>query len=222
MTSAAAADPLDWRRTAERLVTDTPAWALAVIGGTVLVTAVVVGFLAWSRTSKRRAEREQYHRDVLALAREEGQPLPPEPLHMDAKPLIGGIAVSLYGLWGFATGTIGLPVPFAVGFVSMFDVLELRLFSNMYKTADPRKGWTPQLRLMRGTAWGFVAASAIANIVHAPNVWAAPFMAAMPIGAAWVIELPLKSALAGAEPEEDKRPKQGTKPGPFRLLGLLW
>lgn len=220
MTSAAN-DPIDWRATAERLVSDTPAWALAAIGGAVLVVALIVGFLAWNRASKRRAERERYHRDILALAREEGQPLPAEPLHMDPKPLLGGIAVSLYGLWGFATETVDLPFLFAIGFVSMFDVLELRLFSQMYKMADPRKGWTRQLRLMRGTAWGFVTASAAANVAHAPNLWSAPFLAAMPIGAAWVIEVPLKNALAGAEPEEEKRP-EGTKPGPFRLISLLW
>lgn len=219
--TTAALNPIDWSGTADRIVTETPAWALAATAGAVLITVLVVGFLALSRASKRRAAREQHHREALALAQKEGKPLPPEPLHMDPKPLLGGIAVSLYGLWGFATGTLDLPLVFAIGFVSMFDVLELRLFSTMYKTADPSKGWTPQLRLMRGTAWGFVAASAIANVVHAPNVWAAPFMAAMPIGAAWVIELPLKSALAGADPEEKKRP-EGTKPGPFRLIALLW
>ncbi|MFF4607779.1 DUF2637 domain-containing protein [Streptomyces sp. NPDC001339] len=220
--TTAALNPIDWSGTADRIVTDTPAWALAVTAGAVLITVLVVGFLTLSRASKRRAAREQHHREALELARKEGKPLPPEPLHMDPKPLLGGIAVSLYGLWGFATGTLDLPIIFAVGFVSMFDILELRLFSTMYKTADPSRGWTPQLRLMRATAWGFVTASAIANIVHAPNVWAAPFMAAMPVGAAWVIELPLKSALAGAEPEEEKKRPEGTKPGPFRLLALLW
>ncbi|MCG0065961.1 hypothetical protein L0F81_22135 [Streptomyces tricolor] len=220
MTSAAANHTIDWRGAAERLVNDTPTWALAVIGGAVLITVLVVGYLAVSRLSSQKTERERYRREALALAKEEGQPAPAEPLRMDPKPLLGGIAVSLYGLWGFATGTLNLPTLFAVGFVSMFDVLELRLFSLMYKSADPSKGWTPQLRLLQATAWGFVAASAIANIAHAPNAIAAPFMALMPIGAAWVIELDLRRALAGKEAEE--RPQQGTKPGPFRLAGLLW
>lgn len=220
MTSAAT-KPIDWRGAAERLVNDTPTWALAVIGGAVLITVLVVGFLTLSRLSSRKTEREQHRREVLALAKEQGQPAPAEPLRMDPKPLLGGIAVSLYGLWGFATGTLDLPMFFAIGFVSMFDVLELRLFALMYKSADPNKGWTPQLRLLQATAWGFVAASAVANIAHAPNAIAAPFMALMPIGAAWVIELDLRRALAGKEAEE-KPQQQGTKPGPFRLAALLW
>lgn len=220
MTSAANGT-IDWRGAAERLVNDTPTWALAAIGAAVLITVLVVGFLTLSRLSSRKTEREQHRREVLALAREQGQPAPAEPLRMDPKPLLGGIAVSLYGLWGFATGTLDLPTFFAIGFVSMFDVLELRLFALMYKSADPNKGWTPQLRLLQATAWGFVAASAIANIAHAPNAMAAPFMALMPIGAAWVIELDLRRALAGKEAEE-KPQQQGTKPGPFRLAALLW
>lgn len=220
MTSAAT-NPIDWRGTGERLVNGTPTWALAAIGGAVLITVLVVGFLTLSQLSRRKTAREQHHREVLALAKEQGQPAPAEPLRMDPKPLLGGIAVSLYGLWGFATGTLDLPTFFAIGFVSMFDVLELRLFALMYKSADPNKGWTPQLRLLQATAWGFVAASAIANIAHAPNAIAAPFMALMPIGAAWVIELDLRRALAGKEAEE-KPQQQGTKPGPFRLAALLW
>ncbi|MEU5143737.1 hypothetical protein [Streptomyces sp. NPDC021139] len=220
MTSAATS-PIDWRGAGERLVNDTPTWALAVIGGAVLITLLIVGFLTLSRLSSRKTEREQHRREVLALAKEQGQPAPAEQLRMDPKPLLGGIAVSLYGLWGFATGTLDLPTFFAIGFVSMFDVLELRLFALMYKSADPAKGWTPQLRLLQATAWGFVAASAIANIAHAPNAIAAPFMALMPIGAAWVIELDLRRALAGKEAEE-KPQQQGTKPGPFRLAALLW
>ncbi|MFJ4418818.1 hypothetical protein [Streptomyces sp. NPDC088925] len=220
MTSAATIS-IDWREAGHRLVSGTPAWALAVIGGAVLITALLVGLLALSRLSKRKTEREQHRREVLAFAKEQGEPAPAEPLRMDPKPLLGGIAVSLYGLWGFATGTLSLPVFFAIGFVSMFDVLELRLFALMYKSADPAKGWTPQLRLLQTTAWGFVAASAIANIAHAPNAIAAPFMALMPIGAAWVIELDLRRALAGKEAEE-KPQQQGTKPGPFRLAALLW
>lgn len=221
MTSAAANNPIDWRRAADRLVTDTPAWALAAVGGTVLVAALIVGFLTWNRASKRRAEREERHREALLLAREEGQPLPAERPQMDYKPLVGGIAVSLHGLWGFATQTAHLSFFFAIGFVSMFDVLQLRLFSQMFHTADPRKGWTRPMRVMRGTAWGFVLLSAVANFQHAPNIWSAPWLAAMPIGAAWVIQMPLKNSLDSAELEEERRP-EGTKPGPFRLIALLW
>jgi hypothetical protein len=203
------------------MITDTPAWVLAAAGGSVFVAALIVGFLTWNRASKRRAEREERHREALLLAREEGQPLPAERPQMDYKPLLGGIAVSLHGLWGFATQTAELSFFFAIGFVSMFDILQLRLFSQMFKTADPRKGWTRPMRVMRATAWGFVLLSAVANFQHAPNIWSAPWLAAMPIGAAWVIQIPLKNALDSTELEEERRP-EGVKPGPFRLVSLLW
>ncbi|MEV6456573.1 MULTISPECIES: hypothetical protein [Streptomyces] len=221
MISAAAFDTIDWRGTAERVLSDTPAWALAAAGGAVLVAALIVGFLTWNRASKRRAAQEERHQEALLLAREEGQPLPDERPQMDYKPLLGGIAVSLHGLWGFATQTAELSFFFAIGFVSMFDILQLRLFSQMFKTADPRKGWTRSMRVMRATTWGFVLLSAVANFQHAPNIWSAPWLAAMPIGAAWVIQIPLKDALDNPDQEEEKRP-EGVKPGPFRLVALLW
>ncbi|MFD0655577.1 hypothetical protein ACFQ2Y_50935 [Streptomyces malaysiensis subsp. malaysiensis] len=194
---------------------ETPAWALTATAGALLITLLVLAYLMVSRASARRAQLAQDRKDAIA----QGQTLPPEPLRMDAKVVAGGVVTSLYGLWGFARTTLDLPELFALGFVSMFDILELRLFSLMYKAADPRKGWTPQLRLLQGTAWALVAASALANAAHAPNLVAAPFLAAMPVAAAWVIELDLRRALVGKEAEE--RP-QGVKPGPLRLVGLMW
>ncbi|MFE9334879.1 DUF2637 domain-containing protein, partial [Streptomyces sp. NPDC006925] len=221
-SAAADVGPVDWRGTAERAITDAPAWVLAAVAGGVLIVALVFGFALWSRASKRRAEREQYHRDLVAQAREDGQPLPPEPLQMDYKPLLGGFAVSLHGLWGFATQTADLSFFFAIGFMSMFDILQLRLFSQMFRMADPRKGWTRPMRVMRATAWCFVLLSAVANFQHAPNIWSAPWLAAMPIGAAWVIQVPLKNALDSDDPEEQEKRPEGVKPGPLRLIGLLW
>ncbi|MCP8709469.1 hypothetical protein [Streptomyces sp. AC04842] len=194
---------------------ETPAWVLTAVAGALLITAFVLVYLAVSRASARRAQQAQERREAIA----QGQTLPPEPLRMDAKVVAGGVITSLYGLWGFARTTLDLPELFALGFVSMFDILELRLFALMYKAADPRKGWTPQLRLLQGTAWSLVAASALANAAHAPNLVASPFLAAMPVAAAWVIELDLRRALVGKEAEE--RP-QGVKPGPFRLAALMW
>ncbi|WP_331758224.1 hypothetical protein [[Kitasatospora] papulosa] len=222
--SAAGFSQLDWQAKAERFLNDAPTWVLLAVAGAVLITLLIAAFVTLSRSSKQKAERDKHHREAVASAREKDQPLPPKPLHMDPKPLIGGIAVSLNGLWGFAQDTVGLSFFFAVGFVSMFDILEMRLFSEMYRMADadPRRRWTRQLKLMRATAWGFVFASAAANVVHAPNVWAAPFLAAMPIGAAWVIYVPLQSALGGAEEDESTKRPEGTKPGPFRLASLLW
>jgi hypothetical protein len=194
---------------------ETPAWVLTAVASALLITVLVLVYLAVSRASARRAQHAQERREAIA----QGQPLPPEPLRMDAKVVAGGVITSLYGLWGFARTTLDLPELFALGFVSMFDILELRLFALMYKAADPRKGWTPQLRLLQGTAWSLVAASALANAAHAPNLVASPFLAVMPVAAAWVIELDLRRALVGKEAEE--RP-QGAKPGPLRLAGLMW
>ncbi|MFD9714398.1 hypothetical protein ACFWBR_41255 [Streptomyces sp. NPDC060006] len=220
--SAAGFGQLDWQAKAESILNDAPTWVLLAIAGAVLVTVLIAGFMALSRASKRQAERDKEHREAVAVAREKEQPLPPQPLHMDPKPLLGGIAVSLNGLWGFAQDTVGLSFFFAVGFVTMFDILEMRLFSQMYSlaNADPRRRWTRQLKVLRITAWGFVFVSAAANVAHSPNLVAAPFLAIMPIGAAWVIYVPLQSALGGEE-EEETRP-EGKKPGPFRLAALLW
>ncbi|WP_274036741.1 hypothetical protein [Streptomyces sp. MMBL 11-1] len=222
--SAAGFGQLDWQAEAERLLKDAPTWVLLAIAGAVLIMVLLAGFLVLSRTSKRKAESDKNHEAAVAVAREKEQPLPPKPLHMDPTPLLGGIAVSLNGLWGFAQDTVHLSFFFAIGFVTMFDVLEMRLFSIMYEmaNADPRRRWTRQLKVMRGTAWAFVFASAAVNVAHAPNVYAAPFLAIMPIGAGWVIYMPLKNALDGGEEEEDTKRPEGTKPGPFRLAGLLW
>ncbi|MFJ8957335.1 DUF2637 domain-containing protein [Streptomyces sp. NPDC102381] len=221
--SVAADEPLDWRGAAEQLVKDMPGWVLAVVGGAVLIVVLAAAFLAMSRASKQQEKRDEAHRAAVERAQDRGEPLPPKPLHMDTKPLIGGFAVSLNGLWHFAQDTVGLSFLFAVGFVSMFDVLEIRLFSQMFKmaNADPRRRWTRSLKVMRSTAWGLVFASAAANVLHAPSVWAAPFLALMPIGAAWVIYVPLHSALGEAELEEERQ-AEGRKPGPFLLVGLAW
>ncbi|AEY94346.1 hypothetical protein SHJG_p231 (plasmid) [Streptomyces hygroscopicus subsp. jinggangensis 5008] len=223
MISAAATGTLDWRGAAERLVNDAPTWVLAVAGGTVLVAVLIVGAVVMSRSSKAQERRDKEHQAAVDLAQQRGEPMPPKPLYMDTKPLLGGFAVSLNGLWHFAQDQVGLSFFFAIGFVSMFDVLEIRLFAQMFRmaNAEPRRRWTRSLKWLRGTAWGLVFASAVANIIHAPNPWAAPFLAIMPIGAAWVIYVPLHSALGEAEQLEEQRP-QGRKPGPFLLLSLVW
>ncbi|MFE5730249.1 hypothetical protein ACFQ7A_04955 [Streptomyces sp. NPDC056528] len=210
----------DWKGRAKDLISGVPEWVLLVAGGAVFIVAVLVGFLVWNRKSNQRAEQNRLYQEAVAAAVKEGTPVPPEPLHMDPKPLLGGIAVSLYGLWGFATETAKLPFFFALAFMSMFDILQLRLFSQMYKMADPEKGWTRQLRTVQGTTWAFVLLSAVANFQHAPNIWSAPWLAAMPIGAAWVMQVPLKNALEGVQTKEEQ--PEGAKPGPGRLIALLW
>ncbi|WP_431771925.1 hypothetical protein [Streptomyces cucumeris] len=132
---------------------------------------------------------------------------------------LGGVAVSVHGLWGFATDTAGLPDPLAVAFIAVFDAAEMTLLVTMYRTADPEQGWTPELRLMHRTAWLLVGFSAAMNGVHAPNWWARPVLAAIPGLAAWLIELQLRSKLHHERPDEDQ---VGGRPGPVRLVVLLW
>ncbi|WP_327157256.1 hypothetical protein [Streptomyces tubercidicus] len=131
---------------------------------------------------------------------------------------LGGVAVSVYGLWGFATETVHLPRLLAVAFISVFDAAEMTLLVMLYRAADPTVGWTRELRLMHRTAWTLVAFSGAMNAIHAPNWWARPVLAAVPALAAWLIELQLRSKLHA--------PKQGdeedVRPGPARLVALLW
>ncbi|MEW2467147.1 hypothetical protein AB0919_19330 [Streptomyces sp. NPDC046994] len=133
---------------------------------------------------------------------------------------LGGVAVSVHGLWGFATQTSALPKVLAVAFIAVFDAAEMTLLVMMYRSADPEKGWTRELRLMHRTAWMLVSFSAAMNAVHAPNWWARPVLAAVPALAAWLIELQLRSKLHHVKPghEDD----EGGRPGPARLLALLW
>src|SRR5262245_39822937 len=66
---------------------------------------------------------------------------------------LGGVAVSVYGLWGFATETVHLPELLAIAFISVFDAAEMTLLVMLYRAADPEVGWTRELRLMHRTAW---------------------------------------------------------------------
>ncbi|MFC8014143.1 coiled-coil domain-containing protein [Streptomyces cinereoruber] len=201
---------------------DLPSWVPVAAAGLVLVGLVVAGVLSFSSSSKKRAALDEKHAAAVAEAKEKGQPLPPAPLHMNTKPLLGGFAVSLNGLWGFAQDQLDLSFFFAIGFISMFDILELYVFSEMFRLAneDPRRRWTRALKWLRFSAWLIVIIAAAANAAHAPSIQAAPFLAIMPILAAWLLYVPLHSAL-GTPEEEDERP-EGAKPGPLLLAGLVW
>ncbi|MEG8277106.1 hypothetical protein [Streptomyces sp. AHA2] len=132
---------------------------------------------------------------------------------------LGGVAVSVHGLWGFATDTCNLPIPLAVAFIAVFDAAEMTLLVMMYRAAEPEAGWTRELRLMHRTAWLLVSFSAAMNAVHAPNWWARPVLAAVPALAAWLIELQLRSKLHHIRPDRDD---DSARPGPARLVALLW
>jgi hypothetical protein len=200
-------------------VSGTPAWVLTV-SAAVLVLAWLGMVALAARTVWRAAERnrkraaEERKAAVEAGRKPEsvGRPSLPKRLYVMA---LASMSVSLYGMWGFARETAQLPEPFAVGFLAAFDLTELVLFTLLYKRAD--KGWTTQLRLMHNLAWCLVAVSATANFIHAPNAASAPFMAIMPVVAAVVIELEFRAVMKGAE-----LPDTEAKPGPGKLIGLLW
>ncbi|MFI2009865.1 hypothetical protein ACH432_31715 [Streptomyces jumonjinensis] len=209
----------DWTSTLDRAVSGTPAWALTVTAGVVVLALLGMSYLT-TRALWRAAERTRKRRRAdLDRARAEGREdvLGLGTMGRQAYVALGGMVVSVYGMWGFALDTAQLPEPIAVGFIAMFDAMELVLFAQLYKLANPRVGWTPQLRLIHKTAWALVAVSATANFIHAPNPVAAPFMAAMPIGAAWVIELEFRARMRGTETEDDE-----SGAGPVRLVVLLW
>lgn len=217
---AATGQGFDWAAILDRAVSDTPAWVLVVSAATVVLALLGMTYLV-IRTAWRASERARNRRrEDLEKAKAEGREsevIGLGNMGRQAYVALGGMAVSVYGMWGFALETAQLPELIAVGFIAMFDAMELVLFSQLYQRANPKVGWTPQLRMIHSTAWVLVAVSATANVIHAPNPVAAPFMGAMPIGAAWVIELELRARMRGSEKPDDE-----SKAGPVRLLALLW
>ncbi|MFJ2561340.1 MULTISPECIES: hypothetical protein [unclassified Streptomyces] len=192
---------------------------MLIVTAGVLLLALGTALYQSGRGLWRKAERTSKARKAAQeKARAEGTEVPEEDglgLRLILMAL-GGMSVSLYGMWGFALDQAKLPEPFAVGFLAMFDLTELTLFTLLYRRANPKVGWTPQLRLMHNTAWALVLVSAAANWIHAPSGTAAPFLAIMPVTAAWVIELELRSRMRGTEAiAEDKA-------GPVKLASMLW
>ncbi|MYT20294.1 hypothetical protein GTW69_08320 [Streptomyces sp. SID7760] len=196
----------------------TPPWVLTVSAAALVLAWLGMVALAartvWRAAERNRKRAAEERKAAVEAGRkpEGGRPSLPKRLYVMA---LASMSVSLYGMWGFARETAQLPEPFAVGFLAAFDLTELVLFTLLYKRAD--RGWTTQLRLMHNLAWCLVAVSATANFIHAPNAASAPFMAIMPVVAAVVIELEFRAVMKGAE-----LPDTEEKPGPGKLLGLLW
>ncbi|MFF1700043.1 hypothetical protein ACFVXC_41485 [Streptomyces sp. NPDC058257] len=208
----------DWSSTLDRAVSGTPPWVLTVSAAALVLAWLGMVALAartvWRAAERNRKRAAEERKAAVEAGRkpEGGRPSLPKRLYVMA---LASMSVSLYGMWGFARETAQLPEPFAVGFLAAFDLTELVLFTLLYKRAD--KGWTTQLRLMHNLAWCLVAVSATANFIHAPNAASAPFMAIMPVVAAVVIELEFRAVMKGAE-----LPDTEEKPGPGKLIGLLW
>lgn len=202
----------------------TAPWVLVVTAAVVAVVMLLMTYLVVRGLWRSGVSRRQLRAEELVRVREEkgdGAALGLTGMGRAGWVALSGTLVSQYGLWGFGRDTADLPVLIRVGFVVMFDVLELQLFSLLYRNANPDQGWTKSLRLTHGTAWGLVVASSVANFAHAPNLASAPFMALMPPAAAWVIELELRKRMADAEKSASEQGHASTA-GPLRLVALLW
>jgi hypothetical protein len=200
---------------ASDLLRRTPSWVIVESAALVFVAVLVVGYFVgrglWRGTVRRRKATREARKEHAIVG---------VPIGWQAVPALGGVAVSLHGLLGFAAQTLDLSLWFRIGFVSVFDVAELTLFAMMFRNADPEKGWTAQLRKIRATAWVMVGFSATMNALHAPNLIAAPVLAVIPALAAWLIELQLDITLKGKQADEEEQEKGG--PGPLRLVLALW
>jgi hypothetical protein len=128
-----------------------------------------------------------------------------------------GMLVSLYGLFGFATESMELPVPFAVPFMAIWDLAEAVCFVSLYRSALVESRWTRPMRQTRRMAWGLVCASAAMNAAHAPgNAVSMVVFALVPAVSAKLIEHELDKLLS-ANADEDE---EDTTPGLVRLFQL--
>lgn len=140
--AARTSQEVDWLSAVDRAVSDTPAWVLTVTTGTVVLTLLGMAYLTgrglW-RAAERARRRRQAEQDK---AQAEGL----EAVEEDSLGLrlivmaLGGMSVSLYGMWGFAREQAGLPEPFAVGFLAMFDTPSA---ARANWTATRSSAWSP-------------------------------------------------------------------------------
>lgn len=203
-------------------ITQAPPWVIALSAAAVLITGAVLAYLTiyrtatalWRARSRARAGRRRVERETGRAVRS---------TVADAGPLavLGacGMAVSLYGLWGFARDTAELPLPLRIAFCAIFDVAELVCFVSLYRTAMESKVWTPSMRRTRRMAWTLVAASAGMNAAHAPGGWISMVvLAAVPVVSARLVEHGLDQKLEANAGDEEAE----AKPGPVRLVQLGW
>ncbi|WP_435137760.1 hypothetical protein [Actinacidiphila sp. bgisy144] len=203
-------------------ITQSPPWALALGAAAVFVTGAVLVYLTvhqaaaalWRARARARAGRRQVERETGRAVRS---------TLADAGPLavLGacGMAVSLYGLWGFARDTAELPLPLRIAFCAIFDVAELVCFVSLYRAALESKVWTPSMRRTRRMAWTLVAASAAMNAAHAPGGRISMVvLAAVPVVSARLVEHGLDQKLEANAGDEEAE----AKPGPVRLVQLGW
>ncbi|WP_328643918.1 hypothetical protein [Streptomyces canus] len=188
-----------------------PSWAMTAAAG---AAALVLVLAVYIRSSRRVG-------DMMAVADSvtKGHSSAVRKTAAAAGPLafLGacGMLVSLYGLYGFATVNMQLPVPFAIPFMAIWDIAEATCFVSLYRSALVENRWTRPMRQTRRTAWALVAASAAMNAAHAPgNGIAMAAFAAVPVVSAKLIEHELDKLLAANADEEEEQ----VTPGFVRLF----
>ncbi|MEU0938947.1 hypothetical protein [Embleya sp. NPDC005971] len=202
---------------------DAPEWSL-VVGGALLTAVVLVlvyRIVTGIRTRQRERRREEQALALeIALATGEQAPTTPTGFGAQVVPALGGVSVSVYGLWGVASEQVGLPLVLCVGFIGVFDAAEVTLFWLLHRGAVARAGlgWSAQLRRMQQLTWTLVAFSAGMNAWHADSMGAAIILAAIPVLSARLIALQLASILYA----DGSKATDTGRPGPFKLLELGW
>ncbi|MGW6603522.1 hypothetical protein [Streptomyces sp. NPDC055036] len=200
-----------------------PPWAVAVAAVVAVVAAVAVVVFVLrlvGRVVTRAVEKARTDDDRAARARVMAM------IDDRWRTIVGicGMTVSMYGLWGFAEQTAGLPVVLRVFFIAIFDGAEIGLMLGLSRAlaAQEQPRWTEGMRRSRRMAWGLAAISAAANWVHAPEGggwWAKVALAGVPIVSVKLLEHGLDLRIAELEQADEE---EGVRPGPLRLVVLLW
>ncbi|MGW1622935.1 hypothetical protein [Streptomyces sp. NPDC002172] len=200
-----------------------PPWAVAVaavVAVAVAVATVVFLLRLVGRVVTRAVEKARTDDDHAARARVMAM------IDDRWRTIVGicGMTVSMYGLWGFAEETAGLPVLLRVFFIAIFDGAEIGLMLGLARSlaAQEQPRWTEGMRRSRRMAWGLATISAAANWVHAPEgggLWAKVALAGVPIVSVKLLEHGLDLRIAELVQAEEE---EGVRPGPLRLVVLLW
>ncbi|MEU0670896.1 hypothetical protein ABZ508_34235 [Streptomyces lavendulocolor] len=132
-----------------------------------------------------------------------------------------GMALSLYGLYGFARDNMGLDWYWTIPLMAIFDLAEVTCFVSLYRSAAVESSWTRPMRRTRRMAWTLVAASAAMNAAHAPGdrLTAMVVFALVPVTSAKLIEFELDKRMS-ANGADDDRGDVG--PGLARLVQVAY
>lgn len=200
-----------------------PPWTVALGGvaaGVASLALLVLALRLAGRAVTRAVEKARRDDDSEARARVMAM------IDDRWRTIVGicGMTVSMYGLYGFAEDTAGLPMVLRIFFIAIFDGAEIGLMLGLARAlaAQEVPRWTEGMIRSRRMAWGLVGLSAAANWAHAPEgggLWAKVALAGVPVVSVKLLEhgLDLRIAELAKAEEED-----GVRPGPLRLVVLLW